>query len=320
MKAQHDQSTYLGRLRYFIDLTNPLNLFASEATLTEAKGVVDKYEKSPIQALSEKEASLFWKSKILLDSTFHPQTGEKVFLPFRMASFVPTNVPIIALMLVPNPSVGLIVGSQWLNQSVNVAFNFANANKSVPMSTKETALAYSAAVVSSCSIALGMNYWVENKSPIKWRSLLSRAVPFVAVAAAGTLNVFLMRRKELVDGISVQDDNGDLVEAGKSRIAGQTAITQVAVSRIVTAAPALFIPSLIMARLEKTKFMQKRPYLSIPMNLLTVSVSLLVALPFAIALFPSQASLPVHKLEKDFHNVKKRDGTPIERVFFNKGL
>lgn len=125
-----------------------------------------------------------------------------------MSSFVPTNVPIIALMLVPNPSTTLIVASQWINQSINVAFNYFNANKSVPMSRNEIGLAYTAAVASSCSIALGMNYWVKNKSPLPWRSLLSRTVPFVAVAAAGTLNAFLMRRKELVVGITVTDGDG----------------------------------------------------------------------------------------------------------------
>ena len=41
----------------------------------------------------------------VVDSTIHPDTGEPVFLPFRMSCFVPTNMILVAGMLLPNPSV-----------------------------------------------------------------------------------------------------------------------------------------------------------------------------------------------------------------------
>jgi hypothetical protein len=62
-----------------------------------------------------------------------------------------------------------------------------------------TVVAYLGAVVSSCSIAVGLGHWLKNANvSATRRMLLSKAVPFTAVAAAGSLNVFLMRRKELV--------------------------------------------------------------------------------------------------------------------------
>lgn len=42
---------------------------------------------------------------VVIDSTIHPDTKEKIPLPFRMASFVPTNLVVVAGLLVPNPSV-----------------------------------------------------------------------------------------------------------------------------------------------------------------------------------------------------------------------
>ncbi|KAJ3310873.1 hypothetical protein HDV04_004566 [Boothiomyces sp. JEL0838] len=314
-KPRYDQSTYIGRLQHFSALTDPRNLLASNQQLNSAKELVEKYDGKP---LTVEEQERLWKAKTLVDSTFHPDTGEKVFLPFRMASFVPTNVPIIAAMLVPNPSTVMIVGCQWLNQSVNVAFNYANANKTTPMSTKETMVAYSAAVVSSCSIALGMNHWLTHKAPVSWKPVLGKTIPFFAVAIAGTLNVYLMRRKELTDGIQVQDDQGNLL--GKSKVAGGHAIGQVAISRIVTAAPALFLPGLIMSQLERTNWLKQRPRLNIPLNLLTVSASLMAALPCAIALYPQMASLPVDKVEPEFQNIKKPNGEKVERIYFNRGL
>lgn len=44
-------------------------------------------------------------SMSVVDSTIHPDTGEPVFLPFRMSCFVPTNMILVAGMLLPNPSV-----------------------------------------------------------------------------------------------------------------------------------------------------------------------------------------------------------------------
>lgn len=56
-----------------------------------------------------------------------------------MACFVPTNLMVAAGMLMPNPTVKSIMFWQWANQSVNVAFNYANANKTIEMDMKETA-------------------------------------------------------------------------------------------------------------------------------------------------------------------------------------
>jgi hypothetical protein len=41
-------------------------------------------------------------------------------------------------------------------------------------------------------------------------------VPFAAVAAANCVNIPLMRQNELVDGVDVFDENGNLV--GQSRV------------------------------------------------------------------------------------------------------
>jgi hypothetical protein len=62
------------------------------------------------------------------------------------------------------------------------------------------------------------------------RAVVSRIVPFVAVASAGVANVFLMRQKELKVGIMVQDKLGN--DLGESRDAGFKAVSQVAISRV----------------------------------------------------------------------------------------
>lgn len=146
-----------------------------------------------VKTASENKPSLdkFYAAKKLVDSSIHPDTLQPIFLPFRysssnqrMASFVPTNVPLIAFMLIPNPSMKTIIFGQWMNQSVNVCFNYSNANKSSPMTVTETALAYGTACASSCTIAVGLSEWVKRTKGLSpgLSNLLSRAVPFTAVA------------------------------------------------------------------------------------------------------------------------------------------
>ena len=49
-------------------------------------------------------------------------------MPFRMSGYVPFNAPILAGLLIPNPSMGQLVFWQWLNQSHNACVNYANRN------------------------------------------------------------------------------------------------------------------------------------------------------------------------------------------------
>lgn len=82
-KPRYDQETFEGRARHFFITTNPLNVLASDAELENAKSIVDAYR------AGEEDKSLtedqIWTAKELYDSAFHPQTGEKLFLPGRMS-------------------------------------------------------------------------------------------------------------------------------------------------------------------------------------------------------------------------------------------
>ncbi|RIB16386.1 Tricarboxylate/iron carrier, partial [Gigaspora rosea] len=256
----------------------------------------------------------------VVDSTVHPDTGEPVFLPFRMSCFVPTNLIVVAGMLMPNPSMKSIIFWQWTNQSINVAINYCNANKTTMMSMKETAIAYASAVTTSCGIAIGLTQTVPRLKFLSHstRGILARLVPFVAVASAGTVNVYLMRLKEIRDGIDVYDADGN--NLGKSRIAGANAVGQVAISRVLTNSPVLTTAPLILSQLEKTKLLKNNPRLVAPINFGLITLSLTFTLPLAIAAFPQKAVIDPLKLEESFWNLKDKNGELIRQMFFNKGL
>lgn len=257
-------------------------------------------------------------------------TGEPVFLPFRMSCFVLSNLVVTAGMLTPNLSTAGTLGWQITNQSLNVAINASNANKSTPLSTSTLVQSYFLAVGASCGVALGLNAIVprlRNISP-STRTLLSRLVPFAAVASAGALNVFLMRGEEIRLGINVypsesaeakkkREEAGQALEPlGKSKKAATIAVGETAFSRVMNATPIMVLPPLILVRLQNTAWLQQRPRMVLPINLGLIFATSIFALPLALGAFPQRQAVQAKSLEKEFWD-KGGEGGLIE---FNRGI
>lgn len=168
-----------------------------------------------------------------------------------------------------------------MNQSLNVAINFSNANKSTPLSTQTIIKSYFLAVSASCGVALGLNALVPRMKRLSPNAKLiaGRLVPFAAVATAGVLNVFLMRGEEIRQGINVfpvlSEEEKHKVETGelevkplgKSRKAATLAVGETAISRVLNATPIMVLPPLVLVRLQKTEWLKKRPRMTLPINL-----------------------------------------------------
>ena len=224
-------------------------------------------------------------------------TGQPVFLPFRMSCFVISNLIVTAGMLTPGlgvsdpPSPRLATTNsgqtrgtllwQIINQSLNVAINSANANKSTPLSTSTMIKSYLLAVSASCSVALGLNAAVPRLKRISpgAKIVLTRLVPFAAVASAGALNVFLMRAEEIRQGIDVfptlseeeraqkEKDGSEAASLGKSKKAATLAVGETALSRVLNSTPIMVLPPLILVRLQQTHWLKRRPRMILPLNL-----------------------------------------------------
>lgn len=92
-----DQRTIIGRAKHFFAITNPLNILATDKELQAAKTLVDQYRRGEIPDDLSKDA--LWKAKHLVDSAYHPDTGEKNFLIGRMSFQVPGNMIITGCMM-----------------------------------------------------------------------------------------------------------------------------------------------------------------------------------------------------------------------------
>lgn len=271
-----------------------------------------------------------WQAKKIVDSTLHPDTGQPVVLPFRMSCFVFSNLVVTAGMLTPNLSTTGTIGWQWANQSLNVAINNANANKSTPLSTSQIAQSYFLAVGASCGVAVGLNSIIPRLKRLSpgTKTALTRLVPFAAVASAGVLNVFLMRGEEIRKGIDVYPHESDSVRqkreeagrqlepVGKSKKAATLAVGETAVSRVLNATPIMVIPPLVLVRLQRTQWLSQRPRMVLPVNLGLILTTSLFALPLALAAFPQRQAVMASTLEPEFHG----EGGEGGMVEFNRGL
>lgn len=269
-------------------------------------------------------------------------SGEPVFLPFRMSCFVFSNLIVTAGMLTPGLGTVGTVGWQIANQSMNVAINNANSNKSSPMTYMDLFKSYCVAVSASCSVALGLNATVPRlKVSESARNVLKRLVPFAAVATAGALNVFLMRRGEIVTGIDVRPVLSDNEKAklaaegrsensvpslGRSQIAAKLAVYETAASRVFNNSPIMILPAMGLYHIQYKQAWYKRVMakaspavakaLPVGLNLGLVMITSFAALPLALAVFPQQQEISADSLEPQFHGKGGKDG----KVIFNRGL
>jgi tricarboxylate carrier len=314
-KPRYNQDAFEGRAKHFFITTNPLNVLAKDEDLERAKSIVEAYRVGKEDPkLTDDE---IWAAKELYDSAYHCQTGEKLFLPGRMSFQVPGNMVITGCMMTFYKSTPAVVFWQFANQSFNAIVNYTNRNASAGVTNEQLGTAYVAATSASVITALGFNKIISS-SPSLSGGIIGRFVPLLAVAAANFVNIPLMRQQELKKGITVETEDGK--EVGLSSNAAMAAIQQVVPSRVGMAAPAMFIPPVIMSRLEKTATFIKNPWLKAPVTVALTGLCLTFSTPLCCALFPQKASIKLSELEPALQDSVKVKFPGVSTFYYNKGL
>nr|XP_025724199.1 sideroflexin-5 isoform X10 [Callorhinus ursinus] len=271
------------------DLNDTLMTKVQVRRLREAVQLLEDYKHGTLRPGVTNEQ--LWSAQKIKQAILHPDTNEKIFMPFRMSGYIPFGTPIVVGLLLPNQTLASTVFWQWLNQSHNACVNYANRNATKPSPASKFIQGYLGAVISAVSIAVGLNVLVQkaNKFTPATRLLVQRFVPFPAVASANICNVVLMRYGELEEGIDVLDGDGNLV--GSSKIAARHALLETALTRVVLPMPILVLPPIVMSMLEKTALLQARPRLLLPVQSLVCLAAFGLALPLAISLFPQMSEV-----------------------------
>lgn len=87
-----DLSTYWGRLKYFVEITDPRTLLYSNETITESKKVLDGFRSTGLVCGSDSD---MWKHRRIVETSIHPISGELIPAPFRVSAIAPVNIPIV---------------------------------------------------------------------------------------------------------------------------------------------------------------------------------------------------------------------------------
>jgi len=308
-KPKWDQSTFIGRLKYFFSVTDPRLSLLRDHELEGAKTLLELYrEKKEPEGTTADDV---YRAKHIYESAFHPDSGEKQNVFGRMSFQVPGGMLITGAMLQFYKSNVGVIFWQWVNQSFNALVNYTNRNANAEQDNSKLLIAYVSATSAALGTSLGLKaYLAKRASP-----LFQRYVPFAAVAAANMVNIPLMRRTEIENGIACVNDDG--VPVMDSRTAAILGISQVTLSRIVMAAPGMTVLPVIMERLEKKAWMQKIKPLHGPIQVMLVGCFLLFMTPTACSLFPQIASINTSTISK-FESLPEK---PLPEVLrFNKGL
>uniref|UniRef100_A0A3P9ACB8 Sidoreflexin n=1 Tax=Esox lucius TaxID=8010 RepID=A0A3P9ACB8_ESOLU len=291
-----DQSTFIGRLKHFANITDWRTALLPDSRLDEAKTLVETCRVGSVPPGTTEEQLHY--AKKLYDSAFHPDTGERMNLIGRMSFQVPGGMAITGCMLQFYRTVPAVVFWQWVNQSFNALVNYTNRNAASPITTTQIGVAYLTATSTALATAVGLNLYTKKAPP-----LVARWVPFAAVASANCVNIPMMRQQELLNGIAVTDENGN--KLGHSKKAAVKGITQVVVSRVTMAAPGMSTCQ----RFRREGGREGITFLHGPLQVMMNAVQ--------IFLF----SMAVSKLEPELReSIVSRYGDRVPYVYFNKGL
>lgn len=310
-EPRFDQSTYNGRFAHFFLSTNPLNIFTNNKSLNKAKEIMDNYRQTRVLP-SNVSVDDLWDAKYLFDSTFHPDTKERMFLAGRMCAQLPCNLVIL---------LGTFIWShypvlwQLINQAFNAIVNYTNRSGNKPISARRLAITFGIAITCSTVISVFLNSLTEQVS-----RLAGRLVPFVAVAVSNCINVPFMRNTEITEGIQLFNKNGENV--GQSRKAAKSAIIQVIISRNLMIVPSMIITPLIIAYFDKDYHHIIEVFLvNLSIQIPLLVISLIIATPMSCAIFPQKKSIIVNELEEDLRDKLVKEGYQLrDSVYYNKGL
>lgn len=321
--SEFDLSTFSGRCMHFLSLINPVTLFESEENIVKAQNMLNDYKKldsdekkySAIHVEKKFSMEGLESSKKLVDATVHPYTNSIIPAVFRMSSFIPINIPIIYGMMNTTATLPML-GWHWVNQSYNTAVNYSNRSGDV-VDTQSIMESYALAVVTSCSLAAGLGKAAERGliPGLKHPAIVS----YIAVAGAGSSNIMFSRKGEMTDGAPMTDEEGTLY--GKSPIAGKSIVYQTVFSRgMFVPMPVLLLPTSIMYAMNRAKMVPKNPQLKMFLEMGVIVLSLGGALPVAMSIFPQKAEFNPSELEPQFHNLTKKNGEKVQKLYTNKGL
>ncbi|CAF5132391.1 unnamed protein product [Rotaria sp. Silwood1] len=82
-KSRYDLNTYWGRFLHFMNIIDPRTLFVNNSKLNECRQLLEQHQSKTLPSgTTDKD---LWEAQKTVQAILHPDTGHKIFMPFRMA-------------------------------------------------------------------------------------------------------------------------------------------------------------------------------------------------------------------------------------------
>jgi hypothetical protein len=288
---------YKARFSSMLELTHPRHLFETEEDIT-------RYMKDG-------------SNPGAVSACVRGGSSEIIPAPCRMAGIAPMNIPIVFFMLItPASAQAMTLSLHLINQTYNSACNYFNRSGD-SLTMEDIGKSYVAATSAALTMAFGLGK-VMAKGPPALRGI-PWLIPTVASASAGCSNLVFMRLNEITEGTAVMDTDGQV--RGKSIIAGKDAVFKTAIGRCcMVPCAVLLLPSIAMKIVTPMAVVKANPRLRTFVEIGCVYASLAVALPAAIAIYPSTTTFLADELEPEFHDLKDKNGEKVVSFVANKGM
>jgi hypothetical protein len=89
---------------------------------------------------------------------------------------------------------------------------------------------------------------------------------------------------------------------------------------MVLSGPIFIIPGLSMFLLDSVGLIPKSRAPKTVLELTVIALSLYVALPLSVSLFPQRGEIDANEIEPEFREMRNSKGQLITRYYYNKGL
>ncbi|XP_033469551.1 sideroflexin-4 [Epinephelus lanceolatus] len=306
---KNQRQGFLSRVRIWLDILDPTFLLSSDAEIQKAHASLASGEK-----LSEKDRHALTLSL----SSVHADSGAVLPLAFRPPALVPITAPVVAATFLPHTHVKHALFWQFLLQSYNAGFSYANRNSSSEqrkaMPSKQFLLM--AGTVSCATVAGALPQVLINRLSIRSagiQTFLRSFLPFPLSAALAFFNVLTVRSEELETGIQVFDFNGNPV--GLSKVAGQKAVGETALSRALLFGATALVPDSLVFLLQRLRVIQKTSGLVTPLRAVSVVAVWCFMVPVSFSRFPQ-----LGKIKKEYVEEHLQAAAYGNLLYYHRGL
>lgn len=227
---------------------------------------------------------------------------------------------------------------QITNQSVNVAVNYFNSNKStqaLPISNVIQSYLFAVGIFYSLSVSLNSSVPRLKSVSASTKLVLVCFVPFAAVASDSVLNIFLTRHEKMhaeinvyavavpVQGNRQSGYSGPNTESdalapslGKSRTVAVLATGETALSRVINSTPIIVVPPLVLLGIQWMDGLRRNRRFPLPINLGLLLGMSFAGLPLALSVFSQRQNISVERLKSEFHDKRGTNGM----IMFSHGI